>query len=127
VTAADVEALIHEQLAQMPAQFRERFEAGLRETPHREVKPPYDRVVISASGEIWVRHFLTSTATEPRSTWSVFAPSGEWLCEVTMAAGFVPFSITATHLAGTFTDENGEIFVRVHPLTIRPSSPGPAR
>jgi hypothetical protein len=116
VSPGDLDGLIGEQLATLPIDARESMAARLRETPHRATKPPYDRVVISEVGEIWVRHFVTSPAAERYSTWSVFAAGGEWLCDVAMQAAFAPFAITRDRLLGTWTDEAGELSVRTHRL-----------
>jgi len=116
VTSAELDALIATQLANLPLGSRGDVERRLRETPHRPTKPLYDRVVLGDAGEIWIRHFVTSTAGERLSTWSVFSARGEWLCDVSMPAAFLPYTITREHLLGTWTDESEEVFIQVRGL-----------
>jgi hypothetical protein len=116
VTSAELDALIASQLADLPTGSRADMERRLRETPHRSTRPLYDRIVISDAGESWIRHFVTSALEDRRSMWSVFSGRGEWLCDVTMPAAFLPHAITRDHLLGTWIDESGDVFIQVRGL-----------
>jgi hypothetical protein len=108
------------------AGFREdgsnRYEGSLRE--HRAklaailrfaaTHPAFFDLFAAQTGDLWVREYapedgasdLRRVAPVQPSTWSVFAPDGEWVGRVELPTRFVPTDIGADYVLGVIQDED---------------------
>ena len=94
----------------------ERQRADLRDDPYETSVPAYSRFIADRVGRLWVRAAniadapgagqLNTTPLVP-SVWSVFAPDGSWLGDVTLPARFQPHDIGADYVLGTAIDADG--------------------
>jgi hypothetical protein len=121
VSAADRQAF-RDREAGRQADGSSRYEGSLR--VHRErvaaaakfatIFPAYSQLLLSSSGELWVRNFaaedgLTTSPlrsnAEP-SRWSVFDTRGRWLAECTLPARFAPTDIGTDYVLGISRDDD---------------------
>jgi hypothetical protein len=87
--------------------------------------PRFSNLLTDRTGNVWLRHYQVShgaTTAHHRptydgpSTWSVVAPDGRWLGEVTTPADFTVFEIGRDHVLGMHRDEFDVEYVRVYAL-----------
>lgn len=99
-----------------------RYEGSLRAHRERVAEaarfasryPAYSQLLLSRSGELWVRDYIMEDglsrnplrANSSPSRWSVFGPQGEWLAEVQLPARFAPAEVGADYVAGVAFDED---------------------
>ncbi len=86
----------------------------MRGMSYPEVLPPSRQLLVDAQGDIWAEHF--ALPTHPRSLWSVFDATGQFLGELDLPIGFVVRDIGDDFLLGTWTDSLGVEFVRMYDL-----------
>jgi hypothetical protein len=87
--------------------------------PHAERAPPYQHLLGTDGGEVWVGPYLgpehnAPDARLPARQWLVLGPGGSLIARVQTPAGFRPQAIAGDELMGVFTDELGVESVRVH-------------
>jgi hypothetical protein len=99
------------------------YEGSLRE--HREQVaasakfadhyPAYSRLLISQTGDLWVRAFATAdglgeadrlNSSSTSTTWSIYNVQGAWIADCTLPPHFSPAEIGANYVLGVSRDED---------------------
>lgn len=107
-----------EEFRQMPPQLVEQMKASVETAPYPGTLPAYGRVLVAADGHLWVQEAEgTSLAGLGGSRiWSVFAPDGAWLGDVTMPEGITVQAIGADWVVAQRNDEDGAPHVLLYDL-----------
>ena len=107
-----------EEFRQMPPQLVEQMKASVEAAPYPGTLPAYGRVLAAADGHLWVQEAEgTSLAGLGGSrTWSVFAPDGAWLGDVTMPEGVTVQAIGADWVVAQKNDADGAPHVLLYDL-----------
>jgi len=87
---------------------------ALANAPFPAEKAAFGRLVVDATGALWVSAPLTPP--EPPTSWNVFAPDGSWLGAVATPKGFRVDAIGQDALLGVWKATHGEERVQVYPL-----------
>jgi len=90
------------QFADQPDYF-EAIREAYGEMPVGETVAAFDRLRVSADGELWARTF--PLPGEESHVWSVFSPEGAWLGEVETPASLEVYEVGAGFLLGKQLDE----------------------
>ncbi|MGB5303135.1 MAG: hypothetical protein WBP17_08305, partial [Gemmatimonadota bacterium] len=80
-------------------QIRRRWESS----PLPPTLPAFETLQVDRTGNLWVSLYPLPGAHE--RTWSVFAPDGAWLGDVTFPDRFRPLEIGDDYVLGRFSDE----------------------
>jgi hypothetical protein len=88
--------------------------AALASAPFPAEKPAFGRLLVDATGALWVSGPVTPP--NPPTTWNVFAPDGAWLGSVTTPEGFRVDAIGQDAMLGVWRATHGEERVQVYPL-----------
>jgi outer membrane protein assembly factor BamB len=96
--------------AERPA--RRRF---LESVPIPESRPAFDRLLIAATGEIWV----SDSALDPADAeqWNVFGTNGHWLGMIALPPSFRLEAVSTDRIAGVWRSELDVEYVRTYGLT----------
>lgn len=103
-------------------EHRRRVAADLR---FAVTHPAFFDLFAAQTGDLWVREYAPEDGasdarrvfpTKP-SSWSIFAPGGQWIGSVRLAAGFVPTDIGADYVLGVTQDEDEVERVALYRLT----------
>jgi hypothetical protein len=90
-----------------------------------EELPVFSELMVDADGNVWVRQYQVNhgfTTLQYRRTfevpseWVVFDPTGRWLGEVEMPAGFTALEIGDDFVLGITRDEFDVEYIRVYDL-----------
>ena len=111
----------------MQGAMKARREQQLEQTVFAEWLPPFGRLIVDRSGNLWLQRyeyrsaFFTPgparTQTVPVPTrWDVLDSSGRWLCTVDLPERFTPVEIGADYVAGVARDQDEIEQVRVYRL-----------
>ncbi len=92
------------------------WEEWLGRMPVPPVRPAYDRLVVSATGELWLRQYVPMYETEAPSVWDLFAADGAYRGEVHMPPRLEVMSVGEAWVAGVMRDESDVESVRVYPI-----------
>ncbi|MEO8453146.1 MAG: hypothetical protein ABI647_25375 [Gemmatimonadota bacterium] len=117
VTQADAEKQIEVWVSSFPAGMEERkrqFRDIFERAPRPKTKPPYDRLIVSQTGEVWIREYGEPYSRERPGSYSVFDRTGQWLAQVAVPMGVDPKWIGAEELLGTWRDEDDVMHVRIY-------------
>lgn len=108
-----------DEMRQVPPQLMEQMRASVDAAPYPEQLPAYGRVLVADDGHLWVQQAEgTSLAGLGGSrTWSVFAPDGAWLGDVTMPEGVTVQAVGAGWMVGQKDDEDGAPHVLLYDVT----------
>lgn len=96
-----------------PPAVRQQMATAVQAFPFATTAPVYSRMLLRPDGELWVSPFdpgfglpgpAAPLAPSAPHTWSVFAPDGSWLAELTLPARFVPFEAGRDYVAGVAFD-----------------------
>lgn len=77
--------------------------------------PAYARLLLSRTGDLWVRDFQTYDGIQwgntiiagpAASAWSIYDKDGKWIAECTLPPRFAPTEIGADYLIGVSRDED---------------------
>lgn len=109
-----------------------RFEGSLREHRERVADatqfaaefPAYSQLMLSRTGELWVRTFLTADgintsqwrSNHAPSDWSVYDRTGRWIADCRLPARFAPAEIGADYVIGVSQDDDDVERVTLWPL-----------
>ena len=88
--------------------------ASLAKAPFPAEKPAFGRLVVDATGALWVS--APPTPPMPPTDWNVFAPDGTWLGSVTTPVGFRVDVIGQGAMLGVWRASHGEERVQVYPV-----------
>lgn len=107
-----------DEMRQIPEPLKEQMQASIDAAPYPEVLPAYGRVLVGDDGHLWVQQAEgTSLAGLGGSrTWSVFAPDGAWLGDVTMPEGITVQAIGAGWVVAQKDDADGAPHVLLYDL-----------
>ncbi|MFI5235029.1 MAG: hypothetical protein ACHQXA_04905 [Gemmatimonadales bacterium] len=95
------------------------YTASLDSMPFPDYLPAQGRILVDPAGDLWLQapgldDLHPGDAT---LTWTVLAPSGEWLGAVTFPPEFSPREIGSDYVLGLWVgDTTGAIHVRLYPL-----------
>lgn len=87
---------------------------ALANAPFPAEKPAFGRLVVDATGALWVSGPVTPP--QPPTSWNVFAPDGTWLGSVTTPEGFRVDAIGRDAMVGVWRATHGEERVQVYPV-----------
>ena len=122
VTDADLGAQLDEWLEVFPAGM-EAKKAKLRQSfmaaPRLKAKPPYGKVLVSETGEVWVQEYGEPGQRKRPAIYSVFDQSGRWQRQVSVPAGVEPVVIGANDMVATWRDLDDATHVRTYRLRHR--------
>ena len=79
--------------------------------------PAFSSMLVSDSGDIWLRTGRHVPPSGIGPTWSVMGADGAFRGEITMPPGFDPLLISSGEVAGVWRDQTDVPFVRVYRLT----------
>ena len=111
----------------MQPAMKARFAQLLERTVFTEWLPPFGRLLVDRSGNLWVQRFdyrsafftpgPARTQTMPVPTrWDVLDFSGRWLCTVDLPERFTPVEIGTDYIAGVARDQDEIEQVRIYRL-----------
>jgi hypothetical protein len=83
--------------------------------PIREIRPVYDDLVVSQSGDVWVRHF--EAVPNPHRTWTVLDTGGRIVARVQTPSRLRVTQAGDDFVLGVFEDENDVEYVQLYRLT----------
>jgi hypothetical protein len=98
-----------DEMRQMPAAIMEQMKTAMESAPFPERLAAYGRVLVADDGHLWVQEARgTSLAGLGGSrVWSVIAPDGTWLGDVTAPEGVTVQAVGDGWLVGQKDDEEG--------------------
>lgn len=116
VTPEMLDALKEEQLKQVrggqAVAWRRQIEERFRDPVYRDTLPPYEGMLVSRSGDLWVQGYAAPSDTI--ITWSVFEDGREFTQVVTVPAAFRITDVTDGMVLGVWTDPLDVESVRVY-------------
>lgn len=105
---------------------REQAEATVRSFPFADRRSAYGRFVPATTGELWVGEFVISEevflgrtglgSPDVATKWSVLAPDGRWIADVTLPAHFALLDAGEDYVAGVLRDDDDVESVVVYRL-----------
>lgn len=110
VRDADVESYRTFVEEYVPEQMRADYLAALQHEARPSTLPAYDRVLVSASGNVWAQVY--DPEIEAPHDWDVFGPEGRFLGRIHVWTGMYPLSVTEDAIVGVWRDSLGVEHVR---------------
>lgn len=118
-TAADMNSALEEQIAMMGEKYRGMLEADFKKYPRPDLLPSTRDVLVDSEQAVWVQHY--PSASNPRATWTVFAPDGRILSTLTLPRSLEVYEIGRDYVLGRYTDPDESIpQVRMYTLRRQP-------
>jgi hypothetical protein len=96
----------------VPEQLRSDYLSALDHEVRPNVLPAYDRVLVSADGEVWAQVHEPDIAAP--HDWDVFDAEGHYLGKVYVAAGVYPLVVTGNAIVGIWRDSLGVEHVQAY-------------
>lgn len=96
-----------------PPAIRKQMESAANEFMFADRIPAFSRLILAATGELWVSQFDPAVNLPGRSAllapneprrWDVFSPDGRWLADVELPARFVPYDMERDVVIGVTFD-----------------------
>jgi hypothetical protein len=118
VTRADIRDEIEREIAASPGgeARRARIEQGYADITLPTTLPAYTQLVVDADDFVWVRGFPRGTGDT--ALWSVFAPTGRLVAEVSVPKHLEVFEIGSNYVLGRYLDPAEAVpQVRLYGLT----------
>jgi hypothetical protein len=117
VSEEERDALLERQYADAPAEVR-------NAVVFAESHPAYDRLLVDATGVLWVRAPRTDGGSNWRPAdlatsaqrWSIFDEEGAWLGDITLPTGFDLVEVGDDYLLGVWYDADEIPFVQAYDL-----------
>jgi hypothetical protein len=82
------------------------------------VYPAHDRILVDATGAIWMREDIGPRRTEVEGHWwDVLASDGRWLGRVSTPPRLEVYQVSRNRVIGVWRDENDVEHLRVHRLS----------
>lgn len=94
-----------ETLTPDPEAVRPEIRALLDAMPDPDERPGYQRVLVDATGHVWLERYRARHERADPRDWLVFAPSGEWLGILTLPPRFQAFRIGPDWILGARRDD----------------------
>ncbi len=120
VTDARLDSAIDVAATSLPEAQKREFRATMKAQPHAEEVPPYESIVASRDGYVWVGGYPDETRSVvnswpgPALHWLVFDPHGALAATVETPAGFELKAVDGTHAIGVRADPAGSESVMVY-------------
>lgn len=116
INDSDIRAHRDEIISQKPddKEHSRRVSRIVENTIFPEYFPPYDRLLLDADQNLWVREFRRPQETEV--TWRVFDPEGIYLGDVVTPSDLTIFQIGVGFVVGKWTNSLGIETVRLYSL-----------
>ena len=107
-----VQEFIEAAVSRMPEQRRPIARTRYEEMPRAERHPPYEGLVASAEGDVWIGAYLGPEvlflrAPTPRRSWLIVDPAGVLKARLWTPSGFQLHAVQGDTLVGVFTDDLG--------------------
>jgi hypothetical protein len=107
-----------QQVEQLPATIGQAVSDAMAGVGVPTVYPAHDRILVDATGSIWMREDIGPRRTELEGHhWDVLDREGHWLGQVTTPARLEVYHVTRDRVIGVWRDENDVEHVRVHKLS----------
>jgi hypothetical protein len=90
------------------------WEEWIDRMPVPEHRPAFDRLLIGANGDIWLRRFVIDADADSTPAWDVLRSDGVYLGALATPPRLEITSIGDDRLAGVFRDDRDVEFVHVH-------------
>ena len=116
VTDADRSAALEEMLGDVAEDRRPAIRTRYADMETPPTRPAFTTFLTDPLEYLWVQDFVQGLTA---ATWSVFAPDGVWLGEVTFPDRFQPMQILEDEVLGVWRDELDVEYVRSYALTRR--------
>lgn len=112
VTPERVQEFIEAAVSRMPEERRPRARTRFEEMPRAERHPPYEGLIASPEGDVWIGAYLGPEvaflrAPTPRRSWLILDSAGVLKARLWTPRGFQPHAAQGDTLTGVFTDEFG--------------------
>ncbi len=112
VTPERVQEFIEAAVSRMPEQRRPRARTRFEGMPRAERHPPYESLIASAEGDVWIGAYLGPEvaflfAPTPRRSWLIVDPAGVLQARLWTPRGYQLHAVQGDTLTGVFTDELG--------------------
>ncbi len=98
-----------------PEQLRAQLRT-LADVPLPDRYPVVEEAIVERDGTIWLRIWRPPWSNDGASGWRVFDPSGAYLGDVKVPAGFRIFSVEGDRLLGVYSDDLGVERVRMYDI-----------
>lgn len=106
-----------EQVAQLPAELAAGITGAMVDAGLPSVYPTYDRILVDATGAIWLREDIGSERSDAEDRhWVVLDRDGRWLGQVTTPRRFAVYQVTRDRIIGIQRDDYDVELLRVHRL-----------
>lgn len=105
------------QVEQLPDGLAEAFAAALMDAGLPSVYPAHDRILVDATGAIWLREDIGGERSDREDRrWTILSPDGRWLGSLTTPMRFAVHQVTDDRVIGIQRDEYGVELFRTHRL-----------
>ncbi|MBA3557787.1 MAG: hypothetical protein H0W30_04220 [Gemmatimonadaceae bacterium] len=120
VTPEDIKAYEKKRLEEASDENWKRLNRRfLEKMDYPKTMPPLSRILVDASGNVWVREYGRSTDEQPR--WTVFDPEGRMLGTLKTPRKVVFLEVGADFMLGRWSDDDDIEHIGVFPL-VKPVS-----
>ena len=121
LTQGRIEEFLGFAESQAPEAARGRVRDLFAEIPYPERFPPYEDLIVSTDGYLWIGEYLgpeqmMPETRSPGQTWQIFDPDGAWLGAVKTPEGLDVLLIEEAEVIGVYLDELGVESVRAYNL-----------
>jgi hypothetical protein len=119
VSEEDITGFIEAVLEAVPESRWSALRARLQDMPHTEEVPPYQDLLSSPAGEIWVGDYPGAAVDltgrpPPARQWLLVGPDGILRATIETPNGFRPLVISGSEVFGVFMDDLGVETVRAY-------------
>lgn len=107
-----------DEMRQIPAPLKEQMQKSIESAPYPDRLPAYGRVLVGEDGHLWVQQAEGTTLAGLGGSrrWSVFAPDGAWLGDVTMPEGITVQAVGTDWVLAQKDDADGAPHVLLYAL-----------
>lgn len=120
VTEEDLNALFRERTEDVSNEnWHRRMQHMFATMPIPEVFPAYDQILVDSERNVWVREYKRPGPNAETQVWSVFAPQGGLLAELTIPSAIDILEIGSDYVLGRWTDALDVEHVRLYRLDKR--------
>ena len=120
VTPAMIDAYNERRRAELTQAFRNMpgfsIEAAVAETRFPSRLPAHGRVLVDATGAIWMQEYGLPGAEAAPTRWTVFDEGGRWLGSIELPARFVVSDIGTDYVLGIWRNDEDVQFIRKYRL-----------
>lgn len=121
VPAERAERFLEAGLEEMPEAQRPQMRAMFERLPKADRLPPYEDLIGSDAGDLWVGGYVGPERAmpdfrDPVRPWLVFDPAGALQASLQSPEGFRPLAVHGDELVGVFTDALGVESVRAYAI-----------